>query len=177
MQKYIDIIKHYLKEFVVLYHTMLLGFFNIIKHFIIFIFFCFNILSYKDKIFIFSLISMLIFLGNGWLTYTIVLSKDYKYEHVIYSDDFLLFLIAIIICFFSIIFQNTNKISYKTSLLLRIIAISIIIIFWCLSWLSPQRISLTQDAEFTYSFFCFIYCTILALISGSIGAITYAHRD
>ena len=173
LHDFIYSMKHYIKELVVFFHIVFFGLINIIKIFILFFIDIVKKLSFFERLFFFSLIGLLFCLGSGWLSYTVVLSKDYRFDHVIYSDDFLIFLIAILVGFISIFLRYKLYISSKGLLWMRLAILFSIGFFWLLSFISPERIAPLKEAMFTNSFWLFIYIYLIACFSSLVSLLQY----
>ena len=136
-----------------------------------------NNLPSVEKFFTLNLVILAFFLSQGWRAYEINFATEYGYYHKIYTDDFFLFFIFILLAVFTTFFWRLHAHSNKLIVFFRIFSLGGIFLLWVMNLLSPERIASTSEADFTYQFYIFGIFAFSGLISGFLGIINYTQKE
>ncbi|MDH5716614.1 MAG: hypothetical protein OEZ22_03135 [Spirochaetia bacterium] len=159
----------------------IIGFFQVIYRFYLFLKETFLFYVLTEKLFIISTLGMIFFLIQGWRSYIIQFGIEKDKSHAIYTDDFLLFVIFILISLIPslfILFRIKLSKNYFISLFtVRVFGLAGISYLYYLNFSYPERIAPLEHADYTFYFYSFLVCLISACINGFLGLINQAQKS
>ncbi len=160
-----------------LFNIIVTGIYKILKDILKWALSYWNNLPFAEKFFTLNLIILAFFLSQGWRAYEISFATEYTYYHKIYTDDFFLFFIFIILAVSTTFFWRLDVHSNKLIVFFRIFSLGGIFLLWVMNLLLPERIASTPEADFTYQFYIFGIFAFFGLISGFLGIINYTQKE